>query len=251
MLIYLVTYRDFLLFMPNNIEPNTTLRAIFSFYSEILTLNSEGDSVVSGDTLQSIGTATAFLLNALFGSVTRIALPYGQPPSSNQATQSTSETKSASSTSHAPSTSSADMEAAASHTVGNASGTLHEAATAALESATAATSPTAAIDTDEHGTGTTAGCEKPKKSVLIRFLPDPGYFVAGAVAGGISRTATAPLDRLKVYLLVNTKTDSAVSIHSIKSGRPLAVLKNAGRPLINAMADLYKSGGMRGFFAGE
>ncbi|ORY64224.1 calcium-binding mitochondrial carrier SAL1 [Pseudomassariella vexata] len=78
-----------------------------------------------------------------------------------------------------------------------------------------------------------------------------GYFVAGAVAGGISRTATAPLDRLKVYLLVNTNSGTNVAIDAARKGRPVVAMKNAGRPLFTAALDLYKSGGLRGFFAGN
>src|ERR1700709_1327999 len=43
-----------------------------------------------------------------------------------------------------------------------------------------------------------------KKSLLTQVFPDPGYFAAGGLAGVISRTATAPLDRLKVYLIAHT-----------------------------------------------
>ena len=31
---------------------------------------------------------------------------------------------------------------------------------------------------------------------------DPKYLLAGAIAGAVSRTATAPFDRLKVYLQI-------------------------------------------------
>lgn len=84
-----------------------------------------------------------------------------------------------------------------------------------------------------------------------KSLEGSGYFIAGAVAGGISRTATAPLDRLKVYLLVNTKSGANVALHAAKTGQPILAFKNAGRPLLAAISDLYKSGGIRGFFAGN
>ncbi|GAP90145.2 putative calcium dependent mitochondrial carrier protein [Rosellinia necatrix] len=148
-------WRNFLLFMPNT-ESTTTLHTIFTFYSDILTLSAEGDSVMSEKSLEGIDTQ--------------------------------------------------------------------------IETATR---------------------DKVKKSVLINYIPDPGYFVAGAVAGGISRTATAPLDRLKVYLLVNTKSEANPALAAAKTGRPVLALKNTGRPLIAAVNDLYKSGGLRGFFAGN
>ncbi|KAJ4151216.1 hypothetical protein LMH87_011930 [Akanthomyces muscarius] len=78
-----------------------------------------------------------------------------------------------------------------------------------------------------------------------------GYFLAGAIAGGVSRTATAPLDRLKVYLLVNTQNRGETAVAALKRGKPLAALKNAARPFSDAIRDVYRSGGIRGFFAGN
>jgi solute carrier family 25 phosphate transporter 23/24/25/41 len=86
---------------------------------------------------------------------------------------------------------------------------------------------------------------------LTDLLPEPGYFLAGAVSGGLSRTATAPLDRLKVYLLVNTKTRSTVAVSAAKQGHPLVAIRNAGGPILEAVASLWKAGGFRTFFAGK
>ena len=89
------------------------------------------------------------------------------------------------------------------------------------------------------------------KSRLTQYLPEPGYFIAGALAGGISRTATAPLDRLKVYLLVNTKTKAGAALDTAKSGQPLSAVRKAGKPIGDAIHDLWRAGGIRTFFAGE
>ncbi|KAI6350666.1 hypothetical protein MCOR25_010493 [Pyricularia grisea] len=80
-----------------------------------------------------------------------------------------------------------------------------------------------------------------------------GYFLAGAIAGGVSRTATAPLDRLKVYLLVNTKarTSAEAAVAAAAKGQPLKAVKNAGHPIAAAITSLYRSGGLRTFFAGN
>ncbi|KAL2255914.1 hypothetical protein VTK26DRAFT_2486 [Humicola hyalothermophila] len=78
-----------------------------------------------------------------------------------------------------------------------------------------------------------------------------GYFLAGAVSGGVSRTATAPLDRLKVYLLVNTKAGTDAAIVAAKNGRPLVALRNASGPIVDAIVNLWKTGGIRTFFAGN
>ena len=88
-------------------------------------------------------------------------------------------------------------------------------------------------------------------SRLTDLLPEPGYFLAGAVSGGVSRTATAPLDRLKVYLLVNTNTKANVAVAAAKQGRPLASLRSASGPIVDAVVSLWKAGGMKTFFAGK
>lgn len=93
----------------------------------------------------------------------------------------------------------------------------------------------------------------PEGDSIVRedTLEGTGYFLAGAIAGGLSRTATAPLDRLKVYLLVNTKSESQTATAALKQGRLVAAARNALRPLGDAVKDVYRSGGLSGFFAGN
>ncbi len=55
------------------------------------------------------------------------------------------------------------------------------------------------------------------------------YLVAGAVAGALSRTATAPLDRLKVLLQVQT----------------------SGAGVVAGLWHIYKESGFMGFFRGN
>ena len=93
--------------------------------------------------------------------------------------------------------------------------------------------------------------QSPKSSGLLTdLLPDPGYFVAGGVAGVVSRTVTAPLDRLKVYLIaqVGIKDDA---VKAVKSGAPMKAAKTATRPLLDATKTLWRMGGIRSLFAGE
>ncbi|KAI1412428.1 mitochondrial carrier [Hypoxylon sp. FL1857] len=243
-------WRNFLLFMPNT-DSTATLRAVFTFYSDILTLNSEGDSVVSEETLQGLGTN---ILYTLFGSLLRLASS-GLPPDEEDsaALSSTSpygneERESESRANHISSATDDAVTMAATTTqlcAQTASEAAAPSANAVLGAAQAKLPAAQGIET-ESGMS-----EKGKRSVLIKYIPDPGYFIAGAVAGGISRTATAPLDRLKVYLLVNTTSSANVAVDAAKSGQPLRALRHAGRPLITAVTDIYKAGGFRGFFAGN
>jgi solute carrier family 25 (mitochondrial phosphate transporter), member 23/24/25/41 len=90
-----------------------------------------------------------------------------------------------------------------------------------------------------------------QKSRLTSYLPEPGYFVVGAVAGAVSRTCTAPLDRLKVYLLVNTKSSANVALDAAKHGHPMTAIAGAVRPIGEAIRSLYRIGGLQTFFAGK
>jgi solute carrier family 25 (mitochondrial phosphate transporter), member 23/24/25/41 len=86
---------------------------------------------------------------------------------------------------------------------------------------------------------------------MLTEIPLPiGYFIAGGLAGMISRTATAPLDRLKVYLIAQTSPRQA-AVDAAKGGAPITAVKHFGRPLIDACKDLWKAGGMRSLFAGN
>ncbi|OTA88105.1 hypothetical protein M434DRAFT_35013 [Hypoxylon sp. CO27-5] len=243
-------WRNFLLFMPNT-DSTATLRAVFTFYSDILTLNSEGDSVVSEETLQSLGRN---ILYTLFGSILRLASS-GLPPDEEDSPALSSTLPYGNEESEfetRPPHVSPAINDVITMTTGTAKSYARTASEAATPSANAVLGTVQAKLPAAQGIEIESGLsEKGKRSVLIKYIPDPGYFIAGAVAGGISRTATAPLDRLKVYLLVNTTSSANVVVDAAKSGQPLRALKHAGRPLVTAIADIYKAGGIRGFFAGN
>ncbi|KAH7021217.1 mitochondrial carrier domain-containing protein [Microdochium trichocladiopsis] len=257
-------WRDFLLFMPNA-DPTTTLRAVFTFYSDILTLTSEGDSVVTGETLQGLGTSVASLLQTFLGSIVRLASPHTQSPSTPPPPTKTAPSHlaghsaadySTSAASTVPSHDQSKMADASQQSAARAINTSLRSATAVPHDLPQSQQPFAAKPTTSPSQLEQTEHDSPKKGKnkkLISFLPDSGYFVAGAVAGGISRTATAPLDRLKVYLLVKTDSGSKakVALDAAKKGQPVKAAKRVGGPLLTAITELYKSGGVRGFFAGN
>ncbi len=87
-------------------------------------------------------------------------------------------------------------------------------------------------------------------AVLIACVPHAGYFVAGGVAGIVSRTSTAPLDRLKVYLIAQTDV-AEEAVTAAKRGNIFRAALNAWRPLATATKELWEAGGMRSLYAGE
>ncbi|EJT79212.1 calcium dependent mitochondrial carrier protein [Gaeumannomyces tritici R3-111a-1] len=295
-------WRDFLLFMPTHIydgDGGSALATALSFYSHIVTLNAEGDSLVSEDTLEGLGT-TSFLLHALFGSILRLAKPSpsasvdplrasqpsslspeglaNSPPTTKSprpaaapgaktktGTRSTSPSASSqkpafSTSSQATSPSASPSAVATMTSMAAASGSgnggfqldaRHASVSQAHDQAVKALQTHFAVGHAGNSGSLQEGVSGPKESKLTDYLPEPGYFVAGAIAGGVSRTATAPLDRLKVYLLVNTKASTTVAISAATHGHPLAAAKTASKPITSAVASLYKSGGLRTFFAGN
>lgn len=242
--------------MPTN-HNGSPLEAALSFYSSIVTVNPEGDSLVSDETLEGAGTA-GFLLQALFGSLLRIANPdliYSSRRPAAADPLSASE-----SPQFAPTNADQIPESSAVMAAAPAAAVYHDPAVAApapILGEAAIKRPIlpyeeGAQQSDARGISDLVE-EVPARVArgLTDLLPEPGYFLAGAVSGGVSRTATAPLDRLKVYLLVNTKTSTTVALAAAKHGQPLVALRNAGGPIVDAVVSLWKAGGIRTFFAGK
>ncbi|KAG0315122.1 hypothetical protein BGZ99_007671 [Dissophora globulifera] len=85
------------------------------------------------------------------------------------------------------------------------------------------------------------------------------YLLAGAIAGAVSRSATAPLDRLKVYLITNSMPaltgpaaqEGLKRIPKFLSPNSGAVAPVRQRLLWTAITELYQQGGIRTFFRGN
>lgn len=213
-----VLLRNFLLFLPSS-SPN--LRAVLSYYTSTVTLNAEGDVHVSKDTAQGLGRQR--FPTAFFGAIPKLLKPppskspsRGTPPPINEACAPLPVTD------LQPNTFPWDP--------GDPSPKLPEV-------------PQSAISFESNP-------PSKKEGLLTDRLPHPGYFLAGGIAGVVSRTATAPLDRLKVYLIAQTGVKQE-AVQAIKEGAPVQAAKKASRPLVEAGRALWRMGGIRSLFAGE
>ncbi|KAI9001053.1 mitochondrial carrier [Trametes punicea] len=98
-------------------------------------------------------------------------------------------------------------------------------------------------DEDEDGEYDEYEEEEPHHSWLggstaVRFL------LAGGIAGAVSRTCTAPFDRLKIFLITRPPELGGTSL---KPQAPVRGLKAIG----NAIARIYSEGGILGFWTGN
>lgn len=232
-------YRDFLLFLPSD-APG--LKAVLRYYSSAVTLNAEGDAMFSDDTIQGLGTSLQNFLKPLLGSLINIAspshgrlIPDGSESRSPQATDVGNNSMADSSAGLDSETSSQSIDRTSTSAQNRQSIVVSQPWEDAEE-----------FEFLEEMDVSVIG----KEISLTWLFPDPGYFAAGGVAGVVSRTATAPLDRLKVYLIANTGEVAKSSLIAAKKGDAATAVKHIGQPLIDATKELWKAGGWRSLFAG-
>ena len=205
--------RNFLLFIPAN---TPSLRAVLSYYSSTVTVNAEGDVHVS-ETVEGLGKHQFF--RPLFGALFNIVK---LPQSSSSLTPA-----------------STPIPQTDVNHFGSDSRPL-----------TFPWDPGDRYEDIMEEDDQFVEYQLEKEARLMDIFPPPGYFIAGGISGVVSRTATAPLDRLKVYLIAQVGVkDDAVS-HA-KSGAPVRAAKTVARPLVEATKELWRVGGMRSLFAGK
>lgn len=212
----LMRVTDFLLFIPTN---TPGLQAVFSYYQTASKLTSEGDVILSDEAIQGLGTTLSFLKNSLFGAITQLVRPttaYTQPLAGAAATVPD--------VSQAPELAYADYP-------GNDDEQL-------------------IVEDDPHIPLKPARRKERESLRLTDFVPDVGYFIAGGVSGITSRTATAPLDRLKVYLIAQTG-NATEAVQAAKQGAAVQASRQGLQTLVNACKELWAAGGIRSLFAGE
>jgi solute carrier family 25 phosphate transporter 23/24/25/41 len=90
-------------------------------------------------------------------------------------------------------------------------------------------------------------------TVVNEILKGVGFFLAGGLSGVVSRTCTAPFDRIKVFLIARTDLSSTLLHKKSELAKqhgqvPLNKIKS---PLIKAATTLYRQGGLKAFYVGN
>lgn len=90
-------------------------------------------------------------------------------------------------------------------------------------------------------------------TLINDFIKGFGFFIAGGISGVISRTCTAPFDRLKVFLIARTDLSSTLlnSTEDVLAKNPHAKPNKLRSPLVKAIISLYRQGGIKSFYVGN
>ncbi|PWZ03220.1 mitochondrial carrier [Testicularia cyperi] len=97
--------------------------------------------------------------------------------------------------------------------------------------------------------------EEDEDNDMIQGAVAMKFLAAGGIAGAVSRTATAPFDRLKIYLITTGRSEAAKAALAGQNGATGSTAKAAGQGLgilREALTNLYRDGGgLRAFWVGN
>ncbi|KAK4574468.1 hypothetical protein LTR86_001309 [Recurvomyces mirabilis] len=236
-------WRDFLLFIPAS-APG--LKAVFSYYTSAHKLTAEGDVQMSDQAINGAGMTFDFLRNMMFGAIVNLVRPAPAPSSTLPPVLLPQDQEHDLSTTPDYNPETKTFEQRPLQPTDLASEDPHIPLKPARRKLLHHSSPPINNRSEED----TELVESYEPVTLTDLVPDVGYFVAGGLSGITSRTVTAPLDRLKVYLIAQTGNAQA-AVEAAKSGKVGKATQRGARTLWKAVGELWAAGGVRSLFAGN
>ncbi|KAK5112632.1 hypothetical protein LTR62_003947 [Meristemomyces frigidus] len=239
-------WRDFLLFIPAS---TPGLKAVFNYYTSTHKLTAEGDVQMSDQAINGAGMTLVFFRDLFFGAIVQLVpSPSPPPPSSlfstttNNSSNNNQYNYNDTSTAPAkpdynPKTKTFDLQPSQANDLAESDPHIP-------------LKPARRKHVTHSSDEETELIQELEPLTLTDLVPDVGYFIAGGLSGITSRTVTAPLDRLKVYLIAQTGNANE-AIQAAKSGAAVKATQQAGKTLWKACGELWAAGGIRSLFAGN